>query len=102
MNATEIRDQNWQTLRQRLHRDCMRVLDAWRCWGPCTTRRLAVLANMELLNVRPRTTDLKALNLVECCDRERGEGVYRAVSEVEAQRVWEEAHDGRPKQMDLC
>jgi len=42
---------------------------------------LAALSGIDLLNVRPRTTDLCALGLVELTDKNGTEGIYQAVPE---------------------
>ncbi len=63
-----------------------RVLGAWGTHGPCTTRQLATLAGIDLLSLRPRTTELVELGLVRLAEVQpvKGEGTYRASTETEA------------------
>lgn len=101
MNTTPaaVRDENYERLRARLAGDRARVYDAWSMWGPATTRRMAELAGMDLLSLRPRTTELAELGLVECVGREGHDGVYRAVPIQEALRRQAEA--AAPRQLAL-
>lgn len=83
MKPIDIRDHNFQSLRGELHERCQQVLMALAVHGPCTTRQLAQRAQMDLLYVRPRITDLGSVGLVLCVGREAGEGVYRVASPQE-------------------
>lgn len=84
MNPAEIRDLNWQQLRERLEGMRAAVFDALQLFGPCTTRQLAAKMEVDLLSVRPRVTELVELGFAECLRREGGEGVYRVLSYAEA------------------
>lgn len=81
MKPTDIRNTNWENLRTSLQGRLMQVYTAWVVHGQGTTRQLAAASGIDILNVRPRTTDLLGLGLVECVDTTNGEGVYRARSQ---------------------
>ncbi len=83
INPAAVRDANWVTIRANLSAHLKAVYAAWVIHGPATTRALAIRAGIDILNVRPRTTDLAQLGLVECVGVDHGEGVYRARSQAE-------------------
>ena len=83
MKPVDIRNANWVSLRSSLAGRLAEVYTAWVVHGRGTTRQLADASGIDLLNVRPRTTDLVTLGLVELVDRHDGEGIYRAVSQSE-------------------
>lgn len=59
MNSTDVRDSNFSSLRQRvLTGQRMQVYRAWIDHGPGTTREIAHRSGIDILNVRPRTTEL--------------------------------------------
>jgi hypothetical protein len=62
------------------------VYTAWLAHGPSTTRRLAEASGIDILNVRPRTTDLVHMGLVRLCGSAGGEGIYAACTRDE----WEQ------------
>ena len=86
MKPIDIRDANWATLRQSLQGRLAAVYQAWLDLGPATTRQLAEHSGIDILNVRPRTTDLCALGLVHCIDGWDGEGIYAARPQGEWER----------------
>jgi hypothetical protein len=93
MIATDFRDETWSLVRQRLQGRMASVYSAWFVHGPATTRQLAELSGIDILNVRPRTTDLCDIGLVMVVGGEGGEGVYR----VRTQSEWEHwMEDQRP------
>jgi len=51
--------------------------------SPATTRELAEITGIDILNIRPRTTDLVKVGLVEMIDTRDGQGIYRARTQVE-------------------
>lgn len=83
MRAIDIRDATWDRVRQDLQGRLQEVYTAWVVHGPCTTRQLAERSRIDILNVRPRTTDLAGLGLVVFMDMEAGEGVYQARTQGE-------------------
>ncbi|MBM3855339.1 MAG: hypothetical protein FJ399_19660 [Verrucomicrobia bacterium] len=87
MNPVDFRDITFSALKARgLEGLRGRVLAAWVAHGPCTTRQLATKSGIDLLTLRPRTTELLELGLVRLSDLQpaKGEGTYRAASESEA------------------
>lgn len=88
MNALDIRNDNFASLRDRLEDSRRDVLCSLAAHGPCTTRQLAQLSQRDILSVRPRITELKEVGLVVLAGRESGEGIYR----VAAQPEWEAWH----------
>jgi hypothetical protein len=88
MKPVDIRDANWEALRQQLDGRVQEVYSAWLAHGPCTTRQLAAASGIDILNVRPRTTDLMGIGLVECVGRQAGQGIYQARSN-EAWVAWQ-------------
>jgi hypothetical protein len=97
MAASEIRNLKWEEIRQRLLGLRLRVLEAWRVWGPGTTREVAARSGIDLLTFRPRTTELYELGLVELDGRRNGEGVYRFVPEELARDRWQ----ARERQLEM-
>lgn len=84
------------------------VLSAWRQHGPCTTRELAERSGIDLLHLRPRTTELVQLGFVGLVEDELqttpGAGVYRALSEEESLeyfRTMQEAAHQEAEQLQL-
>lgn len=66
------------------------VLAGWRRHGRGTTRQLAQRMGLDVLNVRPRTTELVQLGLVQLVERAGTEGVYEALSDDEARTLFAE------------
>ena len=83
MNPIDLRNETWESLQGRIVGLRLQVLAAWRENGPDTTRRLAARAGLDLLGVRPRTTELVDMGLLRMVDREGHEGVDAAVPEDE-------------------
>ncbi len=90
MLGTEIRDLNWQQLRERVSGLRAIVHAELQRHGPCTTRQLAERCGIDLLTVRPRVTELEQLGFAGCTGREKGEGVYRAFNYDESIRLFHE------------
>jgi len=68
-----------------------------------TTREIAELTGVDLLTVRPRVTELLQLGFVEVAGGAGHEGRYRALSNFEALRVYEErARIARDPQLSLA
>lgn len=97
MKPTDLRNASWRECLTHVTDDMVRVHNAWLQHGPCTTRELAERAKMSLLTLRPRTTDLGKLGLVQCTAAAGNEGIYSFVSmEVaEAGRAWQQEADFR-------
>lgn len=86
MTPIDARNATWDSVRQDLQGRMAAVYTAWVVHGSGTTRQLAERSGIDVLNVRPRTTDLVALGLVEFVAMEKGEGIYRARTREE----WED------------
>lgn len=93
LTPAEIRDAGWEQIRSSWLNDAMmEVHAAYETHGPVTTQGLADLSGINVLTVRPRTTDLMKVGLVECVGRVKGQGgLYQAVPFEKA----EAAHEHR-------
>jgi hypothetical protein len=78
MKPIDFRNETFEQLRARLNEEREQVHQAWLAHGPGTTRRVAERAGIDLLNFRPRTTELYQLGLLELTDKEGHQGIYRA------------------------
>lgn len=83
MTPTQIRNRNWQNLRQSLNTLQLAVLDAYRAHGPATTRQISAASHINLLTLRPRTTELFEMGLIKLAGRSGKEGVYRLATIAE-------------------
>jgi len=95
MKSTDFRNATFESIRKDLEGLRLQVYEAWVQHGPCTTRQLAQRCGVDLLTVRPRTTELIQLGLLEPCnDRPQNidghEGFYRATLR-EQWNQWREA-----------
>lgn len=68
MEPIDYKLATWQDIQGRLEGHRERVYQALMLHGPCTTRDLAARINMDILNVRPRVTELCQLGLAHCTD----------------------------------
>lgn len=91
MTTTDIRDTNFEHLRDTLELKLREVYEAFASVGPCTTRQLADAAKIDILTVRPRAHDLCEIGLLRLTghskSRGRREGIYEAVTPDEW-RAW--------------
>ena len=85
MKATDFRDLNFDRLRRDLNRQRASVYAAWQAHGPGTTRHVAGESGIDLLSLRPRTTELMELGLLAVADPDhaRAEGIYRVTTPQE-------------------
>lgn len=91
MKPIDIRNGNWSTIRAGLTGRLQAIYAAWLAHGPGTTRAVALRSGRDLLSLRPRTTDLYQLGLVELVGRDPREGgIYRARSQAEWEQ-WQRA-----------
>lgn len=87
MKPIDFRNETYETIAARLVSDRAACLAALRACGPCTTRQLAAHMGRDILNVRPRITELCQLGFVQPVDTAPArEGTYRAIPEAEARR----------------
>lgn len=80
MKPVDIRNANYQEILEHLTGIREEVLNYLRIHGPCTTRELARISQIDILTVRPRVTELVELGFVECTGQHGREGIYRARS----------------------
>lgn len=93
MKPVDFRDETFERLRSGMEGARRAVYHAWVVHGPGTTRECAGRCGIDLLTLRPRTTELVEIGLVRCVGGRNGEGEYRAASPEE----WE---DFRRAQVD--
>jgi predicted transcriptional regulator len=89
MTPSDIRDMTWEDLQPYLEGRRTAVLEAWRKHGPGTTRQLARLSGIDLLTLRPRTTELVQVGLLQLAGQDGHEGIYRAVPADQARTAFE-------------
>jgi hypothetical protein len=106
MKPVDYRNATWESLQGRVSGMRLQVLIALQKHGACTTRELAAASGIDILNIRPRITELVQLGLTElACDARGHEGVYRALSFAEAQALFVrrcEQANGKPVQEELA
>ena len=90
MNPAALRNLTWQEVKTHLTADMLRVRAAWRDHGPGTTREVARRSGISILTLRPRTTDLYHLGLVDCIGRAGTSGIYqfRTAAQARAAQAW--------------
>lgn len=76
MKPADLRNATWREVQSHITADMLRVHAAWQQFGPGTTRQVAARSGISLLTLRPRTTDLYQLGLVELTTSEGHEGIY--------------------------
>lgn len=99
--SEEIRDEQWERIRRGLNDSMRQVHTAFLTHGPCTTMELSTLASLNPFVVRPRTSDLLDLGLVELTGRKGREGIYRGIPLEEARAKCEVAARKIPVQRTL-
>jgi len=94
MKPIDIRNENFKSMQDQLHGQRKAVFDAWQRYGPTTTEHLSTVVAISLLTIRPRTTELYQIGLLECAGHADGCGIYRArtAEEWEEWRIVETAH----------
>lgn len=80
MKAIDFRNETFSQIQGRLDNDRLSVLEALKARGPLTTRALAEAMGWDVLNVRPRVTELAQLGAVVVEGAAGREGIYRALS----------------------
>ena len=88
MIATDLRNTNFETLRESLAERRAEIYQAVGQHGPGTTRLLAQRSGIDLLTLRPRVTELEQLGLVACVDRIVIDGIAHGVYAVTAPEDW--------------
>ena len=88
MKAIDVRNETFADIEARLEGDRRAVYEAMVVHGPQTTRELAASMGWDLLNVRPRVSEILSMGLALIVRKQRHEGVYRAVSLAEAREAF--------------
>ena len=94
MKPVDLRNENFEAIRDRLDKNRREVYARLLTFSPTTTRGLAEEMGWDVLSVRPRVTELVALGLARCVGRSGGEGLYEAVPIPEAIAAFERAQAG--------
>ena len=102
MKPADFRNATWREVLTHLTEDIVRVHLAWQQHGPGTTREVAQRSGISLLTLRPRTTDLYKLGLVELDGPGGDGGIYSARTREAAylSAVWQDRADFRRKAGD--
>ena len=77
MKPIDLRNATWTGLQTVLNARLGAVYESWQLHGPGTTRAVALRSGRDILSLRPRTTDLYHLGLVELAGHIGNEGIYR-------------------------
>ena len=101
MKATDARNLTWEQIRGHLAGMRERVYRAFVSHGAGTTQEVAAEAGISILTLRPRTTELVSLGLVEIISVRDGEGVYRAIPLDRAQAHHAARLAGNEQQMQM-
>jgi hypothetical protein len=89
MTPIDLRNETWESIQERITGQRRMVLYAWKVMGRGTTRQLATWASMDILTVRPRTTELVQLGFVRLTSQLGTEGLYEAISDDDARAKFE-------------
>ncbi len=96
MKPIDYRNATFRDIQARLDKNRQEVWLALLKHGPCTTRELAGHLRWDILNVRPRVTELVQLCFAQLevingnATRKEGEGVYQGLSEAQAMALYSE------------
>lgn len=92
MKPIDYRNATWEEVSAHIASHRASVYNAMIKAGPATTRHLAAAMRWDILNVRPRVTELVQLGFAECVEIPGGsnkEGTYRALQWMDARRLFE-------------
>ena len=81
MKPIDLRNATWNEVREQLAGRMLVVYEAWQKHGPGTTREIAERSGLDILTVRPRTTELYQMNFIMLLGSIGKEGIYLAVPE---------------------
>lgn len=105
MKSIDFRNATFEQLRGRgLAGLRAEVLNAWQLHGPGTTEQIAQRSKIDILNVRPRTTELREMGFVCLTDQQDSntEGTYRARTVTEHLRWFmQQQRDAQPGQKEF-
>lgn len=96
MRAIDISRANWEEIRGTVTGRRAAALDAWRSHGPGTTREVAGRAGMDILSLRPRSTELLQLGFLRLVTDRDGEGIYAARGDDEVRAMLEAERAAAP------
>ena len=104
MTPSDFRNVTFRELETRMTGDRMRAYEIWLHHPDCTTREAAQRGGMDLLTLRPRTTELVQMGFVVLSDTQdaAGQGRYRARTWAEAARFHAERGLPVSSQLALC
>lgn len=91
ITTTDIKLDNWQAVQAHLTSHRLAVYTALSHRGESTSRKLANYMDEDVLTIRPRLTELMQLGFVILTGKVGHEGTYRACSQDEAKRNWDQA-----------
>ncbi len=91
MRPIDIRNETWQQVQSRLNQSLNEVWDAYKQFGSGTTEEIAKKSGITIFTLRPRTSDLFKMFLVELVGRNKDGGIYKHVPSYVAQMRYEEA-----------
>jgi len=80
MKAIDLRNATFGGLRAGLDESRGLVMAAWLSHGPGTTRQIATRSGIDILTLRPRTTELLQCGLIQLSGRAGNEGIYSAAT----------------------
>jgi hypothetical protein len=109
MKPIDYRNETFKMICERgLICERLKVYHAFLMHGPGTTRTIARLSGIDILNLRPRATELYQLGFLKLLESEdnsmRGtEGMYRAytIEEAHAKFFADKVHEARATQKEL-
>jgi hypothetical protein len=78
MKPVDLSRANFAELKNHFTEQRAEVHRAWLAHGPGTTRDVAAKSGLDLLTLRPRSTELYQLGLLEFQGRTGHDGLYRA------------------------
>jgi hypothetical protein len=86
MKPIDYRNETFEMVQARgLVNERLKIYEAFRKYGPGTTRAIARASRIDILNLRPRATELYQLGFLKLLGEVPGnEGVYRAFTPEEA------------------
>lgn len=101
MKPADIRNLTFEAIEESLQGNRIAVWQAMHEHGPQTTRDLARMMGWDILNVRPRVTELVDLDLARLVGKHGHEGIYEALTLPQARGEWEKKQAPRAEQVLL-
>ncbi len=101
MKTTDARNLTWEQIQGHIAGMRARVYRAFESHGAGTTSEVAAAEGISILTLRPRTTELASLGLIEIISVRDGEGVYRAIP-MDAAKARHAARQGHETQTQMA